>query len=753
MPALSQLALTPRRSRAARATAWACCAALVVGGSALLTGADTPAGDLATYGLFAVLGVVVPGTVVHKSLRGTQGSWLEDLALGSAAGLALGLPAWMLASLLDLRGLLWLWPALTLLCLVRHDSRRRVLERPGGRWAAGPSVAVALAAAAAAWHLYVAFVRSIELPPTDLPYYPDVLWHLGLSNEAGRAFPLQTPQVIDAGPLRYHWFSDAHIALTSLMTGIDVPTVMLRLWVLPFAVLFVVLTAALTMKVSSRPWAAAGAAWIAVPTVTVPFWPEILPRLEHLSGDSPSQLFAYPVVLLTLNALVDVVRGAPAGRGLRGGALAVALVGSLACTGAKASALPVVIGGLALALVVSLRQRRRRRLLLALTVAGTALTVVALALVNGGDSGSGIQLFSSLTLLTPYRQLVTAQPRLDTLLPVGLFGDPGPGPLLLVALVLAVLLMALRSLAFVLPLLQRRLRGDLAAWLLAGTCLSCFVPLLTISHPGYSQYYFLHTTVPVGSALWMWSLGESVDSSGVRPRTVARVMALGAGLTVAVGGWAHARSGPMSDHELFVRLVVLVAVGGLMALGVVLYLTRRDTTSGRARWPAALLIAAVLSTVVGSGVLQAATGDVGSSASVAERSPDVLDETTAAVWIAHHVPQDAVLATNVHCLPTPGPGCDSRQYWISGLAGRRVLIESWGYVPGSGGVGYDDGALLALNQSAFTAPTVAVLDRLRRRGVTWLVGEQRASEPVSERLDSLAERRYTRGTITVWQLR
>ena len=541
-----------------------------------------------------------------------------------------------------------------------------------------------------------------------------------------RAFPLETPQLVDAGLLRYHWFSNAHIALTSLMSGIDVPTIMLRLWVLPFGVLFVALTAALTMKVSSRPWAAAGAAWISVPMVTVPFWPEILPRLDHLSGNSPSQLFAYPVVLLTLNALVDVVRGAPAGRGMRRGALMVALLGALACTGAKASALPVVVGGLTLVLVVSMLQRRRRMLLLALTVSGTVLTGVALLLVNGGDGGSDLQLFSSLTLLTPYRQLVTEQPRLDTLLPVGLFASPGPGPLLFVALVLAVLLVALRSLAFVLPLLQRRLREDPAAWLLAGTCLASFVPFLTIGHPGYSEYYFLHTTIPVGSALWMWSLAEGLDSSGLGSRTVARVMALGALSTIALGVWSHASSGPLGDHDLTVVLVGFVAVVGVVGavvVGVVgLHLARRNGIRGRPRWPAALLVAVVLSPVVGSGVLEVATAGADPAvAAVAapERSPAVLDETTTALWLAHHVPQDAVLATNVHCLPAPAPGCDSRQYWISGLGGRRVLIESWGYVPGrgaEGGTGSADRALLALNQSAFTAPTATVLGRLRRHG-------------------------------------
>ena len=37
--------------------------------------------------------------------------------------------------------------------------------------------------------------------------------------------------------LHYHWFSNAHVAASHLMTGIDLPTIYLRLWEIPVVVM------------------------------------------------------------------------------------------------------------------------------------------------------------------------------------------------------------------------------------------------------------------------------------------------------------------------------------------------------------------------------------------------------------------------------------------------------------------------------------------------------------------------------------
>lgn len=755
-----------RRVTDARAVAWCSTAAVSVAVVAVLLARQTPLGELAGYGCYLVFGVLVPGTLVHKGLRGAQNSWLADLGLGAATGLVLGLVAWAGTSLLDQRGLLWAWPLLTLLVLLSPTARGRLRQRPLQRWPPWPTVMLALAALAVTWQQTTAYIGQVDLPPSDRAVYPDLLWHLGLAAEATRAFPLQTPQVADAGALHYHWFSNAHVAASSLMTGIDVQTIMLRLWVLPMALLFVVLTAALAERVSGKPWAAAAAAWIALPTTTLPFWPAVVPDLAHLSAYSPSQLFAYPLVLLTLHALVDAVRE----RRRRWGTLVVAAVGALGCSGAKASALPVVLGGLALALLAALVLRRVRLRVLLLTLVGLVMTSAALVLVSGGDSGTGIQLLSSLTVLAPYRQLAREVPDFATLLPAGLVDGP-IGPLLLLALLAATAIGALRTLAFVV-VMQRSLRGDLAAWLLAGVCASALVPFFALGHQGYSEYYFVYTTIPVGSALLAWSCAASLDGRRVGSRAVAITAAASGATTTAIAVVTFSRPRPDTAAAMAssVRAFLLqVLVAGLVTAAVVAASRRRHPPAGRVRSgrpppgePArrrshALLLplasVALIAALAGSAV---ATTVTGRSAAPTAGAPDPVTRAQgeAALWVRAHVPLDALTATNTHCLAGTGlgPGCDSRRWWLSGLSGRRVLLESWSYVPAAAHVGYYDPSLYALNQSAFAAPSPAVLARMRALGVAWLVAERLPDEVVSDRLDVLATRRWSNDLVTVWQL-
>ncbi len=774
-PTLSGMASRPlpaarppsREVTATRAVAWWSSAAVLSAVLAVLLARQTPFGELTRYGAYLAFGVLVPGTLVHKALRGAQNSWLADLGLGAATGLVLGLVAWAGASITDQRGLLWAWPLLTLLVLLSPTARGRLRQRPTRRWPPWPTVALTVATLVAIWQQTTAYVAETDLPPGDRAVYPDLLWHLGLAAEATRDFPLRTPQVADAGTLHYHWFSHAHVAASALMTGIDVQTIMLRLWVLPMALLFVVLTAALAERISGRPWAAAAAAWAALPTTTLPFWPAIVPDLAHLSGYSPSQLFAYPVVLLTLHALVDVVRD----RRRRWGTLIVAAIGALGCSGAKTSALPVVLGGLALALLAALVLRRARLRLLLLTLAGLVMTSAALVLVSGGDSGAGIQLLSSLTVLAPYRQLAHAAPDFTTLLPGGLVDGP-VGPLLLLALLAATAIGALRTCAFVVVLVQRPLRGDLAAWLLAGVCASSFVPFFALGHQGYSQYYFVYTAIPVGSVLLAWSCAASLEGRRVSARAVAVTAAASGAATVAIAALALTRPLPDTPEEMAsaVRAFLAQLLVAAVVAGAVAVVSRRRHPresregSGRrlplraagARSHAQLLPLTSVALIAALSASAVALTVAGRSAAPRAEAPNetARAQGEAALWVRAHVPLDALTATNTHCLSGSGlgPDCDSRRWWLSGLSGRRVLLESWSYVPAAAHIGYYDPALYALNQLAFAAPTPAVLARMQALGVSWLVAERLPGEIVSDCLDVLATRRWSNSMVTVWQL-
>ena len=49
-----------------------------------------------------------------------------------------------------------------------------------------------------------------------------------IAGEAKHQFPINVPQVAGE-PLHYHWFGFAHMGAASLVSGVDLPTVFLRL--------------------------------------------------------------------------------------------------------------------------------------------------------------------------------------------------------------------------------------------------------------------------------------------------------------------------------------------------------------------------------------------------------------------------------------------------------------------------------------------------------------------------------------------
>jgi hypothetical protein len=124
-----------------------------------------------------------------------------------------------------------------------------------------------------------------------------------------------------------------------------------------------------------------------------------------------------------------------------------------------------------------------------------------------------------------------------------------------------------------------------------------------------------------------------------------------------------------------------------------------------------------------------------------------------------------VVATNTWCRPAGSTtaGCDARGYLVSGIAGRRTLIEGWAYTnqamakQGNGGRRYTEQPSpwpdrVALTNQALTAPTAAVLQRMRAEyGVRWLYADLR-NGPVSPVLDQLAVRRHSIGKVLIYDL-
>jgi len=117
---------------------------------------------------------------------------------------------------------------------------------------------------------------------------------------------------------------------------------------------------------------------------------------------------------------------------------------------------------------------------------------------------------------------------------------------------------------------------------------------------------------------------------------------------------------------------------------------------------------------------------------------------------------NAVVATNRHCVSGPQrPGCMFTAFWVSGLGGRRTVLEGWGYTSESKTATSPTPfpERLALNDAAFTDPSTQTIDRLRvRYGATWLVADT-SSGRVSPELPRFAISRFHSGNVTVYELR
>ncbi|MGW5558401.1 hypothetical protein ACWER9_14380 [Micromonospora sp. NPDC003944] len=732
---------------------------------------DVPAADVLRYVAYWSLALVLPGTLVHRAVRGGRGNLPEDLGYGAATGLLLELGAWAAAATTGQQHLLRWWPVPLVLAFVAVPRLRR-------HWRVGTRRPLPLA-----WHVAVGAVlllvllwsvaqwRLVPLPPVDHTYYQDLLYHLSLVQELTRDLPFQLPQMAGE-PLRYHYLSDAHMAAGSMITGIPPATVLLRLWLAPVAVVTVLVTAGLARDLTGRWWAgpvAGAAAGLGMPVAVNS---AIADGSFAFSFSSPSQTYVLPLLVLLAGICVDAVRGRPLGVAW---ALLPAL--GLACAGSKSSALPPLIAGVGVAAAAIWWQQKRR-------VPWPALATVLLLVVPmgvgyllfaGGGAGTLTpQAFAFLHAMPQYRETIGAGDgvRGGGLLPFGLGRAGASGWLLTLVLLGWWLLVQLPRLIGVLVLAGPR-RADPAPWLLSGAVLAGAGGIWTLHHPSLSQVYFWLDVLPFGAVLtvWLltlvrpsWPVAVSAAALGVASSFLVPVMPRPA---ATIAGWMGVLT------RSYLRLAVLLLLAALVAVGVRALLRRRngDAGGGGRRRVVAVAVAGVTAALLGASVARGVDGAVryaqaapGLPAPVAQPSTVTAAEMRAALWLDEHAGDDDVVATNVHCRPVPTTAhCDARAYWVTGLGGHRTVVESWGYTDaalaahGRWGLGYvrqdpPDPARFALNERVFRAPTAADLDRLRTDyRVRWLFADTRAGE-VSPALAGLAQVRLVSGSVTVYEL-
>jgi hypothetical protein len=254
--------------------------------------------------------------------------------------------------------------------------------------------------------------------------------------------------------------------------------------------------------------------------------------------------------------------------------------------------------------------------------------------------------------------------------------------------------------------------------------------------PAARHYWLLPVLGLVAGAVWVF-----VAPATAKPAQMKLV------------GWAWALALPvLRTAAVLAALLVVVAIAG--------FIMRRKMPW---RVLAVVAVAAVLGSSIGTGLdrtvqgLRQTPNPRGSSGRLV-----TTDEMRAALWLDQHVPNDDVVATNVHCQPIKTkPACDARAFWVAGLGGHRTVVESWGYSDEAVQANGVDGrkyvfqpapypAEFALNEQAFSNPTPAVLAQLRSQyKVKWLFADTRAGT-VSAQLTTLATVKFTSGPVTIY---
>ncbi|GIH10488.1 hypothetical protein Rhe02_85550 [Rhizocola hellebori] len=717
----------------------------------VLLARETPPADIARYGLYALWAVVLPGTLLYRALRAVPHSLVDDLAMGSAVGLVLEIAAFAVFSALDLRWLLWLWPALVVVPFLAVPSLRRHW-RP--RWPEAASAWWSWSVAGVAMFLvgYLAFsyLRVNQPVPVDGPqaYFNDSMFGLALVAEAKQHFPMQTSWV-SGEPLLYHWFAFANMAMGSMISGVDAPMVMFRLALPSLCVLAVVLLAVAGWRASGK--AAVGAVATALTFAIGEFATSSMAG-SPLGGVTAFQVWVSQsliyggIMTFPLIALIADRFGKGPTRMGKGAWVLLALF-ALAAPGGKATVIPVALAGVGLVCLVQLLRRRF----------DPAPWVTAAILVGG-------QLLAMAVLYQFTGQGLAIEPL--SFLDYYLAGSARSGwkQAAVTAFVLGgfAIYMFVRLIGIAFLVRYQRRSWGAVEWFLTGGLIGGVMATILMWHSGLSQNFFTRTAFPFGAILSAMGIVLLFEKHRISVRHTAAMV--GAAIAAALGLTYvlrhHELASKVGRFPEIVSIYERFADVALIAAGAValLWLGRRLLPATRI---AGLASAFVVTMFVVSGItslpVDARTYPDGGGWFHQTVTPE---SAQGARWLRAASGSDDVIATNVHCSQPPPADCLPLSFWLSAFTERRMLVEGWGYTTKAnaiaaehhiyGGVNFAVD-LLARNDAAIYTPTSENVAWLRAKGVRWIVVDHRFGQESAD-LGTFADLRWNKGDLRIYEL-
>jgi hypothetical protein len=748
----------------------------------------TPATDIARYAAYLAGAVLLPGVLLHRALRQAD-SLLEELTVGFSVGLAGELAAWAVGTALGVQDWLWTWPlAVVAVTAAVPRLRRRCwrLRRYPSVMPVGWSWVLVACGLYLLGYLLVSYLGVNRLAPAVDQPYPDLLYHLALAAEAGREIPPGDPQAAGLS-LPYHWFANAHLATASGISGVDLQTVLLRLWLPPAVFAVLGLITVLGWRLTRRPWVGVLAAVLAFSVGELDPWPWVSSPLGSLTlfsvWASPSQtyawLFVLPAALLLAELLADRTPG-EADRNGRGGWVVLAMM-LLAASGSKSTCLPVLLAGVVVVMAhrlwtardVPLARRVPLRHWAAFALVAVILVVAQVTLF--GEASHGVMLRPGQIVLRSVTIFLLAGTFGRDVTLANLTFD-----LFMVGAVVLWLVSLLLRLAGVGVLLRLGRRMSTEQVLLVGIAAGGVLATLLVDHPASSQLYFLRTAYPIAVVASAWGLALLLPTERVRRAAVARLAGVAAASVAVVVATSVAirrallpvphllPTGTPTRTSLAVALLVpLLVLAGVGVVAVLGWLVARRRWRGLVGWGAATAVVAVFALglpawpIDFSKNIRSLATDGLPVRTPLTAEPPTADLQRAGRWIAAHAATDDIVATNHHCKMARTDECDARSFAAAAATQRRMLVGAWGYSPyvlqleGTGLPYYlrpfPEPKTFEANERAFYHPSAAAMAELRDRyRVRWLLVDRTAGD-VGD-VGRYAEARYRSGTATVYEL-
>jgi hypothetical protein len=692
---------------------------------------DVALGDALLYLAYELCFVVIPGWLAYRALSDRPGGALRQLAMGWALGYVLEILAFMLTAATGTRDLFVAYPVLVGAAAAFAIVRRPAAEASTPADAAQPArfrwalVAVCVAAVA---YMAVAYFPAAPLPGSkDVSYFQDYPWTVSIAADAKHHWPIEDPNV-SGEPFPYHYFLHIHLAAASQVTGLDVPLVFLRLFILPLVVLLVLELVVAGQSFSHSVYAGLIAACLAL------FIGELqLDARENPLLQAPFQgvffffLFLSPTFLFGLVMLVPLItvlgeRLSGPDRVARTPEWLLVVLFLVGASDAKAALLPLVLG--ALLLYAGWAWLVERRIPLAVWLAAVLTLLVSGTVYffqyRGWPSGLRVDLLAGYHFFSAMPAVSSVKSGLRGVLP----GFPGREAVLgtggIVFGILGLLAAQLVGLAWMFRHHGIRLRAG-QAWLCTVLAAGLVSLLVLGSARGESQFFFFSSLV-AGCLLSAeglriaWIRRPNLSGQGKRLALLALGCALAIAALMLAPKHLHLFPGPHRNPDTY----LFWYVG--FALTLALFYATARRWFGATHWPA---VALVCGAVLAVGALDTPISRLVPDLTNPPQAPAVGHQITpqlygALTWIRDRTPGESVVAIN-----------DATPFALdySAFAERRVFLGGWGYSASLRDTEPKELARtdpfpdrLRLNRAAFTRGDVRALETMRARyGVRYLV--------------------------------